>query len=243
MMKFKKFILFLVEGLNDEKELGAILKAPCFRKYHEDYVFRFIRYGTDITTERETSVNNILERIAKKIHAYRKNSNEGMYNGIAIQDIQEIVHIVDMDGAFIPREGISQGDTGRVYYSDNEIIAYNDDEIWGRNKKKSNVLRKLITTSKIAGVNYSLYYASCNMDHLLFDVRNPNEEQKRTNANAFRYKMERHPELMNESLFKTGIKAVGTYEDSWATIQEGTNSLQRKTNINLFFGENARHKK
>ena len=242
-MKFKKFILFLVEGLNDKKELSAILRAPCFRKYHEDYVFRFIIYGNDITAETETNVNNILERIARKIHAYRKNNSEGMYNGIALQDIQEIVHIVDTDGAFIPREGIVHGDTGRVYYSENEIVAYNDDEIWGRNRKKSNVLKKLMDTAKIAGVNYSVYFASLNMDHLLFNMPNSNNEQKRNNADAFCKKMIQHPELMNESLFRMGIKAVGTYDNSWSEIQKGTNSLQRKTNINLFFGENAKHKK
>ena len=37
--------------------------------------------------------------------------------------------------------------------------------------------------------------------------------------------------------------AEGSYAQSWVDIQAGTESLKRRTNINLFFGDSAKHPK
>jgi hypothetical protein len=237
----KKFLLFLVEGKNDEREIGAILHAPCFDQYREKYQIQFLVNGNDITATTKVTASNIQGKLNDILMHFRRNGVP--FSNIRVDEIQEFVQIVDMDGAFISPENIVKGNGKDFIYTSNSIITSNTDGAIGRNKKKADILRKLSEISQVGNVPYSVYYASCNMDHVLFDNLNPSSDVKTGCAYRFIERCASDPLALNESIFKQGIMAEGTYADSWVYIQQDCNSLHRHTNINLFFSENAKNKK
>lgn len=236
----KKFILFLVEGKNDEREIGAILHTPCFDRYRNKYQIQFLTNGGDVTAAAKVTASNIQGKLNDILLNFRRNGVP--FNNIRVDEIQEFVQIVDMDGAFIPPENIVRGNVRDFDYTSTSIITSNIDGAIGRNRKKADILRKLSEISQVGNVPYSVYYASCNMDHLLFDKRNPPPNVKTGCAYHFIERCTADPSVLNDSIFKHGIMAEGTYADSWVYIQQGCNSLNRHTNINLFFSDKAKNK-
>ena len=237
----KKFILFIVEGNNDKMELEAILHTPRFAPYLEHYEPYILPKGGDITAETGAAAKNIQKKLNEILMYFRNNGVP--FRNIKVQDIQEVVQIVDLDGAFIPRENIVRGPYSYFYYEDEAIRTSNVDGAIGRNKRKAEILRKLTEVQQVGNVPYSVYFASCNMDHLLFNRRNPPPAAKKSRALEFKVACDKNPECLLESIFKQGIMAEGTYAQSWERIQDGTESLKRRTNINLFFGDSAKHPK
>ena len=237
----KKFILFLVEGKNDEREIGAILHTPCFDQFRDKYQIQFLTNGGDVTAAAKVTASNIQGKLNDILLNFRRNGVP--FNNIRVDEIQEFVQIVDMDGAFIPFENIVRGNVRDFDYTSTSIITSNVDGAIGRNRKKADILRKLSEIAQVGNVPYSVYFASCNMDHLLFDKRNPPPNVKTGCAYHFIERCTADPSVLNDSIFKQGIMADGTYDHSWAYIQQGCNSLHRHTNINLFFGNNAKNNK
>lgn len=237
----KKFILFIVEGKNDERELEALLHTPYFSEYLNKYVPQFSQFHGDLTTDKNVTVNNVLKKLNDIVTDFRKNGVP--FSNIKVQDIQEIVHIVDLDGAFIPLDCIIRGDGSSFTYEDDCIVTANVDGARGRNKKKAEILKKLIETKQIQNIPYSLYFASCDMDHLLFDRRNSPGPVKSENSRKFQLLCKSNPERLEESVFKPGIAVGKNYPESWSKIQYDCESLQRHTNIHLFFGTGAKYQK
>lgn len=235
----KKFILFLVEGKNDEREIGAILHSPCFDSYKEKYQIEFLTKGGDITASTGVTVKNIQQKLNDILLYFRKNGVP--FKNIRTDEIHEFVQIVDADGAFIPNNNIVKGNNSGFFYTDTSIITSNVDGAVGRNRKKAEILQKLSEIQQIGNVPYSVYYASCNMDHLLFNNRTPSQSEKTAKAYNFIERCSANPSILNDSIFKQGIMEEGTYSESWTFIQQDCNSLQRHTNINLFFSDNAKN--
>ena len=235
----KKFILFIVEGTNDKREIDALLHTKYFTEYREKYEPYFWTKGGDVTASNGVTSKNIQQKLNDIVLDFRKNGVP--YSNIKVQDIQEIVQIVDLDGTFIPQNRIIRGDNSSFMYTDENIITSNVDGARGRNKKKAEILNKLVQIQQIGNVPYSIYFASCNMDHLLFGIRTSAPNDKNTFAFNFRMMCQNHPEKLNESVFMPGIAANGTYEESWEMIRNDCESLHRHTNINMFFGNNSKN--
>lgn len=236
----QKFILFIVEGKNDKIEIDTILHSDFFAEYKAKYDCRFEVVNGDITAASHVNENNIQSEINKIIMKFR---NGGIpYNNISVRDIQEVVQIVDIDGCFIPNINIVNGDNSEFTYSDTNIITSNIDGAIGRNKKKSKVLRKLLSVDQIGNIPYSIYFVSCNMDHVLFNNRSLNRNQKDKCAYVFGKKCSQDSSILNDSIFRSGIKS-NNYIESWDDIQNECNSLRRKTNFNLFFESGSKNVK
>ena len=166
----------------------------------------------------------------------------GPWRGIRVDEIQEIVQVVDLDGAFIPPEHIYRGENPWFEYSNEGIYTKNVDGARGRNKKKQESLNKLVfDVKKIDNIPYSIYFVSCNMDHVLFNHRSLSPNQKSEMANRFWVQCEKHPEIVDETVFKNKVSTEKGYEESWKEIQQGNESLMRHTNINLFLSEGAKN--
>lgn len=237
----KKFILFLVEGINDKREIEAVLHTKYFSDYLVNYVPYFLPSNGDITTSKGISIKNVQQKLNDMLLDFRRNGIP--YSNIAVQDIQEMVQIVDLDGAFIPDSKIIRSDSNFFQYTDENIVTSNVDGAKGRNRKKAEILRKLVEIKQVGNVPYSVYFVSCNMDHVLFDCRSLRPNEKTSKAFDFQVKCEKNAELLEESLFKKGVATETSYAASWTDIQEGCRSLNRHTNMNLFFGEGAKNPK
>ena len=246
----RKFILFIVEGYNDKTEIDAMLHSHWFEKYRLLYEPYFYITDGDVLLSQvklrnkrvKVTEDNVLLAIDNIVQDFRKNS--GPYGNIRVSDIQEVVQITDTDGTFIPRYSVIRDDE-YVYatYFNNCIKIDKVDGIVGRNRRKADVIRKLLQVKQVGGIPYSLYYASCNMDHVLFNERNLSREAKRNKSIEFASTCKKEPEHLTQSLFKSGIMANGSYEESWKAIQDGLSSLGRYTNFNLFFSDKAKNPK
>nr|MBQ4453175.1 hypothetical protein [Clostridia bacterium] len=237
-MMAKKCILFVVEGKNDKTEIEAILHLPRFAILRDQYRFYVVPANTDITTVSKkgkaktaiSALNAIVEEFRQKEH-------------LKDEDIQEVVQVIDLDGCFIPEESIIKGDFADFEYTDNSIITSNVDGAIGRNRKKCNGIYDLLEKEKVGKTNYSIYYVSCNMDHLLFNSRYLSPSGKGIKAMEFACECDKNPDCIDDIIFKKGICAEGSYWDTWGFIQNDCESLQRHTNLNVFFSERAKNKK
>ena len=171
--------------------------------------------------------------LVNKIVVSWRNGGGHPFQKISTSDIERIIHIIDTDGAFIPDSAIIETDDDRAQYFEDSIHYYNRSQLVGRNHKKAKVIRKLLEVHQVDNIPYSIYFASCNMDHLLFDQRNlsPNDKTR----NAFRFASEcKEKENLNSSIFSPKIGTNGSFAESWEIIQQGYNSLNRYTNLNIF---------
>lgn len=234
-MAEKKFVLFIVEGINDQKEIESILHTPYFTNFLSEYKPFYQVVKTDITADRNSSEKNIQERVRKIVLDFRKKGIP--YSNIKPSDIERIIHIVDTDGAFIPRNNIKGSDVGRYTYTDEFIEANNPNEAYGRNRKKAAILRVLKDVDKIDSIKYDIYYVSCNMDHMLFGQINIASQTKSSLADAYVRECKNNPECIFSGALNPDIAYNCSYEESWQQIQYKTNSLKRHTNMNLYLKE------
>lgn len=237
----KRFILFIVEGINDEKEIAAILGSSYFDKYRDKYVPYIYPVHEDITSSVKITDKNIQKKLNDILQDFRRKGVP--FSNIRISDIQEIVQITDLDGCFVPDENVIRSDDPTFIYTDEAIITSNVAGACGRNKKKTGILFKLLDVKQIANIPYSIYYVSCNMEHLLFDIRTVSKDKKRELADGFQEKCKDDPTYLEQSVFKKGICSNCSYDESWDEMLRECESLKRHTNFNLFFSDNAKNKK
>ena len=234
-MAEKKFVLFIVEGINDKKEIESILHTPYFAAFLSGFKPFFQVVNADVTADRNSSDKNIQEKVRKIVFDFRKKGIP--YSNIKPSDIERIIHIVDTDGAFIPRNNIKASDVGRYTYTDEFIEANNPDEAYGRNRRKAAILRVLKDVDKIDNIKYDIYFVSCNMDHMLFGQINIASQTKSSLADAYVRECKNNPECIFTGVLNPDIAYTSSYEETWQQIQYKTNSLKRHTNMNLYLKE------
>lgn len=82
------------------------------------------------------------------------------------------------------------------------------------------------------------YFFSCNLDHVLHNIRNLSRDKKEDYADKFAERFENKEEEFIEFLNQGTIPMEHTYEESWTQIKVGLRSLHRHTNLHIFFQKN-----
>ena len=148
----KKIFLFLVEGVSDRNALEVPF-GQLLEDIDPDIVLEFAMlmqddgsFGGDITSKNGIHPDNI-ERFIDEIMVSPLLKRTGLYP----KDIVEIIHFVDMDGAYID-DNLVVTDGGNedkpVYYPD-IIVTANPDLVKERNLCKSANLDVLTSLSSI----------------------------------------------------------------------------------------------
>lgn len=226
-MARKKILFVIVEGPTDNDALGLVFEH--FFKEKEVYVH--IVHG-DITTRTGINNSNILKAVVEEIKGYASNTH------LTSKDFQEIIHIVDMDGAFVDNTKVVEDITKEeVYYSETEIRAKDKQGIEKRNLQKRENLNKMTAKNKIWNIPYSVYYMSCNLDHVLYNKLNSTDEEKEQDAFDFAKRYEDDLQGFLHFISTSYFSVQGTYVDTWKFIKEETHSLERHTNLGLCFLE------
>lgn len=254
----EKNIVVLIEGPSERTVFGIAL-PELYESIGEDYNIHFAllyedceEVRGDITAKYGVTPATI-EGLISKLYIGRVLAEKKFY----ARDITEIIHIIDLDGAYIPDENIVQGENpnhvDRLFYTENSIINPSAHDIADRNARKRANIDALLSLpkgkikvwhnpenpkSKQSSVPYSLYYFSSNMDHFIHNDANlPQGRDKFQLAEVFRNGF-----IDNisgyVSFFTDDPASAGemSYEESWAFIREpGPNSLARHTNIDLLF--------
>ena len=266
-------VVFLVEGESDKIALEYSLSELIYEKYpeyhvrfllqqklvdksgdevddneadseesdYEDEAFDEIEYkpGGDITTSSFVTPDNIVRKIDHRfINPATK--AEGLYP----KRIAKIIHIVDTDGAFIPKENVisfasERASLEKPYYDgDRGVIEAQDiDAIIGRNERKQKNLDFLLSLTeqgiKIGSktIPYEIYFFSSNLDHFINHNSNLGSG-KRHYAQRFYREYGLDIDLFCH-FFCDDPAAIGHlgYYESWDEIRKDTNSVKRFTNI------------
>ena len=234
-METRKYVLFIVEGKNDQTEIQAMLRAYCAENFKNKYADTYLPYHGDITfTESEKT---IVKKLNDLVLAWRRGEKPiRPFCPVLPSDVAKIVHVIDLDGTFIPEDCVVLGDVGNVEYTEDSIRYMDRDFIIGRNRKKARAIRKLLTIKAVDNVPYDVFFMSCNMDHVLFDTRNPMSKAKGFNARTFASRCKKPEDLAN-SIFSESVCSNDSLTESWEFIQKDCNSLNRHTNFNLLLQE------
>jgi hypothetical protein len=221
--KIKKIILFIVEGISDEEALGLSLS-----KYFNNNQIKFEIVCGDITSNKSSNQQNIKSKIGKIINNVRGD----IYKK---SDFLKVIHLVDTDGAFIDEERVFEEDVDFTIYEEERIINKSKQSIVERNKRKSSILNKLFTTKRIAGIDYNVYYFSCNLEHVLHNIIQVEENEKIELARSFSDKYDKDIMLFRDFFNSKDFKVEGEYLDTWEFIRKDNNSLKRYSNFYQVF--------
>jgi len=227
MAKTKKVILFLVEGITDQETLGFILA----KLINTDEVQFEITNG-DITSRYGVNARNVKNMVWEYIkgsmnkHRYQKS------------DMKQIVHIIDTDGAFIPKENVLPSKTKRLQYGDEYIVTKRVEKIQERNEQKTELVQELKGCSILGGIPYKIYYFSRNIEHVLHNVAGDLTKSEKMNlADKFLDEYEEQPENLVHFLTNKELYYSDDYKMSWHFILEKQNSLKRYNNFGIFLNE------
>ena len=227
-MPRRKIVFVIVEGPSDDGALGVLLS----RIYAGEKVHVEIMH-CDITTELDINAGNVVAKIGDVVKNYAGRTFKP-------RDFSRIIHITDMDGAFIPDDAIVE-DAAAVdpFYSVTEIRTQRKSGIENRNRRKRECLNRLSSASQIWGVPYQIYYMSCNLDHALYGKLNSTDDEKEADAFVFAKKYRDDIPGFMKYISESDFSVVGSYSQSWQYIREGLHSLERNTNLGLCFQEEA----
>ena len=224
----RKIVFVIVEGLSDEIALGKVLSNI----YDKNYVYTYV-VRCDITTERGIEPSNIVAKIGSFVKEYASRYH------FKSTDFQEIIHITDTDGAYIPQDKVAYEDlAAKPIYTLTQIKTANVANIIRRNKRKSANIDKLVSCNKIWKIiPYKIYYMSCNLDHVLYDKLNTSDKEKEINAYNFAKKYGNDVKGFINYIGHSDFSVVENYKNSWSYIRQDVNSLQRHTNLGICFEE------
>ncbi|MDF2886773.1 MAG: hypothetical protein K0R23_1158 [Lacrimispora sp.] len=221
----KKVILFIAEGPTDEETLSPILKK-LFQK--EDVRFHIV-HG-DLTSNWSVTAQNAVKTVNQHIDTERKRY------GFDKKDILKVIHLVDMDGAFILEDQVVYGNHEEILYFNDHIETRSPETVINRNKRKSQILSRLSLTGKIGTIPYSIYYFSRNLEHVFHNSsKNLTDEEKVNYADTFADRYSTNPSSFISLLSGNDFTVPGDYRDTWEFISQGTNSLNRHSNFHLLF--------
>lgn len=223
----RKVVILLVEGKSDKTALNLI------EKFYTSKNIKVYTTGGDITSNFLITYNNCVKKLTEKIKEIRDDKK------LDRNDIYEIIHLIDTDGAFISDEFIEIDKSIKdFHYTLDFIKANNKDKVIKRNNEKISKIKVLLETTKIdRSIKYRLFFMSCNLDHVLFDEMNLKDEDKVPKAFEFRKKYQKDREGFFNFFNSKECKASGTYSETWSFIKKEKNSLHRYNNLWIFLEE------
>lgn len=223
--KAKKVILFLVEGASDLTSLEFI------DNINTDETIKFQITSGDITSKLNITPQNCREEINKILLSFLERSK------LRKTDIIKIIHILDIDGVYIPEINIIEDKNIKKFlYTINGIVAPSKENVQRRNENKKQIVEKLLVTSKINSIPYEMYYMSCNLEHVLHDkLEDISEDEKKELANKFADRFYEKEIEFIDFINNKDFKVLGDYKTTWNFIKKDLNSVNRYSNFWLFF--------
>lgn len=220
----KKIVLLIVEGITEDIALRGVLS-----EIFNDNRIEFCLVRTDITTREDIRPNNIKKELGNIVKNF-------LGKTFRETDLQEVIHLVDTDGVYIPEANIEEDVTLNSFvYSTDKIKAKDINKVVERNEIKKANLEVLISTNEVLRrIPYKVYYLSQNLEHFFHDKLNCSREERNELAQLLE---DRYIEDLTSFLTfvrDSKLKSPDDYSDSWNYIKKSTNSLSRCSNIHIF---------
>lgn len=228
MLKAKKVILFIVEGITDKTALGNVL-TNLIEKDNE--TVRFAMTDGDITTKNDINTGNVISKVNSLVKgALDKNKFQS-------KDLLSIIHLIDTDGAFVPVSAVQENsEATHIEYSEKSIQTANLNRILQRNSKKTILIDILRGKKEINKKPYKIFYFSRNMEHVFHnEIRDLTTNEKTALAENFDDMYGNNSQDFLNFIRSSVFATQGDYEQTWNFIKQGTHSLERWSNFHLFF--------
>lgn len=225
----KKMVIFIVEGKTDKTALEMIFR----RLYSKQKEIRFEFMNGDITSNYENNITNVEAKVYEKVDECMKRYK------LEKSDIFQVIQIFDTDGAYIPNEAIKQRLVNNFEYTTSNIFAADINKVIERNDRKRELMDFLVAKTAIKDIPYQGYFMSSNLDHALYNKQNLTDEEKIEYSSIFNANFEGKEKLFI-SFIKTDVAngVPDKYRASWQYIRTDLNSLQRHTNLHVYFLNN-----
>lgn len=225
-MARKKIVFVIVEGSSEDEALGVLFN----RLYDKNVVHVEVMHG-DITSRLDVNVGNIVSQIGNVVRGYARD------NHFKVTDFQEVIHLIDMDGAYVSEDAIVYDEVAeKPFYTTTQIRSANPKNIVARNKRKNKNINRICFLSKIWGsIPYRAYYMSANLDHVLYDKLNSADDDKERDAYSFAIKYKDHLNEFLTFISESDFSVCDDYKQSWEYIKEEKHSLERHTNLGVCF--------
>ncbi|MCR5227995.1 MAG: hypothetical protein K6E27_12380 [Eubacterium sp.] len=226
MSDTRKTVLFIVEGSTDSNALENIFKVI----YRRDKKLDFKVTTGDITSRDEVDIGNVIDEVYSYVDEYIKDKK------LKKSDIWQIVQLFDTDGTYIPDTYITRGSTEEFFYETNRISCKHPSRIKARNEHKKELMDFLLDQEYINDIPYEGYYMSCNLDHALYNLLNLTDEEKEEYADSFYEEFLGRERTFIDFLKMDVVNGVpDDYKKSWKYIRDGIHSLERHTNLHIYF--------
>lgn len=238
MASEKKVIFVLVEGRSDMISLKCAFEAA----YPKKKVI-VSPYNGDITTDGAYSHINIKERIYAELWDSLKKYC------LDYDDVAEIIHVIDTDGAYIEDKRIIENtNMKKTRYNSKKrtIITRDKCSIEKRNQYKRDAVDCLVETEALFGIPYRVFYMACNLDHVLYNDPNLKHGEKIARAKKFAAEYSQNLSAFIDFISNSPFSEVNDYEESWNKVrfhESGLKSISRLTNLGIVFigRSNVRH--
>lgn len=126
-----------------------------------------------------------------------------------------------------PSEEAALGSILKEYFSNEEVqfvVVHGDITI------------KDYTSGKINGIQYKIYFNSCNLEHVLYNqLKDFTDAEKEEMSDDFAEMYEGKVDEFIDFISNKPIAVEGNYRQTWKFIEKGTNSLNRFSNMHLIF--------
>lgn len=217
----RKVILFIVEGASDKIALGL----PLSKIISTETVQFAIMHGDCLNRGEGKALAAVQECIRSIMQKYNYKR----------RDFSEIVHIVDTDGAFIPDSSVfERAEPGTRYFDDRIETGEIEGTLKRHSRRKSSAI-ELFNTKTVLKIPYGIYFMSRNLEHVTYGIASEvSSKRKVAFAEEFADRYADDTYAFTELLFSDEVAAKGSFEASWKSIMTGTNSLKRKSNLNIF---------
>lgn len=237
----RRTVLILVEGPTD----ADVLVPPVRRRYRGTRNVDGVEFHFDVTTIRlfpenaraagMRSCHNPKEAIRDRLRQYTESGG-----GCPWARISHIVHVVDLDGAYVNDSHIVHSPANRtVGYTETRILTANVPLLRKRNEEKSRQLDMLRAMRSVSmggwKVPYRMFYMSRNLEHaFLGDVDVCSSRRKERYAAQLNAAFADDNGLFEQVIEKLWIMhgSLG-WEESWRYVKEECHSLERGSNFHL----------
>lgn len=239
------FVIAIVEGGSDAGYLTQPLNAYFKVKYGASCKTILI---SDLTSDPYLT-DEEFSKLSIFVESELSDSRNKFDKEVA-RNIIEVVHIIDIDEAFISDDLIHEDKTKSKYYYTREGIYYhNPEDVKERNNRKLRRVRYLLSLNKINlfgyEIDYSIYFYSINIDDFHGFELNITTEEKNKHASEFeRDYIKKSDEGKIKKFLKTFDNNPSDFpinlKDTWEYIIINNNSLKPCSNAYLIVNKGLR---
>ncbi len=230
----KRGIILIVEGTSDQTALEGYLECLFPECTVKTYVVRGdVTNGVGKDGKKIKDYNPLkeIEIIALKVMSE---------NGWKPQDVKEVIHVTDTDGAYIDESYVKEDLTicTKMVCTPDALLSQKPIDTITRNRHKRSYTIELLSHRTLLqkykwNIPYSLYYMSTNLEHVTQgDNRAYTLQEKNDLAQEFRNHCFADEGEIRKIFHDSSLEGK-SHEESWDFILASKHSLERHTNLGL----------